>query len=56
MLKELVKLANHSDSKGLSKEADALDSVINKIAGSEGLALSGDNKEFEGRYKVPWRI
>ena len=32
MIKELIKLANHLDSKGLAKEADALDGVINKLA------------------------
>jgi hypothetical protein len=33
MLKELLKVANHLDSLGLTKEADALDSIIYKIAG-----------------------
>ena len=32
MIKELLKLANHLDAKGLSKEADYLDAVIRKIA------------------------
>jgi hypothetical protein len=32
MIKGLIKLANHLDSKGFSKEADALDGVITKIA------------------------
>ena len=32
MLKELVKLANHLDSKGLVKEADDLDRIITKIS------------------------
>ena len=32
MIKELLRLANHLDSKGLAKEADYLDSVIRKIA------------------------
>ncbi len=32
MIKELIKLANHLDSKGLSKEANALDGVIKRIA------------------------
>jgi hypothetical protein len=30
MIKELIKLATHLDSKGLSKEADYLDSIIKK--------------------------
>ena len=33
MIKQLIKLANHLDAKGLSKEADYLDAVITKIAG-----------------------
>jgi len=33
MIKQLIKLANHLDSKGLRKEADYLDAVITKIAG-----------------------
>ncbi len=32
MIKELIKLANHLDSKGLAKEADYLDRVIQKNA------------------------
>ncbi len=32
MLKELTKIANELDEKGLSKEADALDGIIQKIA------------------------
>ena len=35
MIKQLVKLANDLDSKGFTKEADALDGVINKISTSE---------------------
>lgn len=34
MIKELIKLANHLDSKGLVKEADALDSILIKISDS----------------------
>lgn len=32
MLKDLIKLANHLDQKGLRKEADTLDRIIKKIA------------------------
>ncbi len=32
MIKQLIKLANHLDSKGLRREADCLDSAIQKIA------------------------
>ena len=33
MIKELLRLANHLDAKGLRKEADYLDGIIGKIAG-----------------------
>jgi hypothetical protein len=32
MLKDLIKLANHLDQKGLRKEADSLDDIIRKMA------------------------
>jgi len=32
MIKDLIKLANHLDGKGLTKEADTLDNIIRKIA------------------------
>jgi hypothetical protein len=35
MIKELVVLASHLDAKGLRKEADYLDAVINKIANKD---------------------
>jgi hypothetical protein len=35
MIKQLTKLANHLDSKGLGKEADYHDAVIIKIARTE---------------------
>ena len=35
MIKELIKLANHLDSRGLVKEADALDSILIKISDSQ---------------------
>ena len=34
MIKELIKLANHLDSKGFGKEADYLDVIIKKISHS----------------------
>ena len=39
MIKELTKLANHLDSKGLRKEADYLDAVIRKVAGQQDIVL-----------------
>jgi hypothetical protein len=32
MLKDLIKLANHLDSRGLTKEADYLDNIIKKVS------------------------
>ena len=32
MIKELIKLANDLDSKGLTKEANTLDKIIKKVA------------------------
>jgi len=50
MIKQLTKLANHLDAKGLRKEADYLDSIIKKIA-TEGDAQGdvgiGDDVKFE---------
>ncbi len=43
MLKELVKIANRLDSLGLSKEADILDSYIQKLA--EDVELGGMSKD-----------
>jgi len=34
MIKDLIKLSNHLDAKGLRKEADYLDAVIRKAAGN----------------------
>lgn len=42
MLKDLIKFANHLDSKGLTKEADMVDSIIKKIA-QEGEAYGEYN-------------
>ena len=46
MIKELTKLANHLDSKGLRKEADYLDSILRKTAynkpGNWGFETEGD--------------
>ena len=36
MLKDLIKLANHFDLKGLRAEANELDSLIQKLAEEEG--------------------
>ncbi len=39
MIKELTKLSNHLDSKGLSKEADLIDIIIRKIANDSGYGI-----------------
>ena len=40
MLKELVKIANHLDQKGLRKEADHLDFIIRKLAQADDFQLT----------------
>ena len=45
MLKELISLANHFDSKGLTKEADFVDRLISKA--------SLDDEEIEGMFDIP---
>ena len=35
MIKQLIKLANHLDKKGLTKEADYLDKLIKKLSNSK---------------------
>lgn len=45
MIKELVALANHFDSKGLTKEADFVDSIIKKSSLSQTNALPSNLKD-----------
>ncbi len=45
MIKELIKLANYLDSKGLSKEADYLDEIVRR-ANTKIFHREGDKKEF----------
>ena len=42
MIKELIKLANHLDSKGLGKEADYLDGTIRKFISKSAGAMSDE--------------
>ncbi len=42
MLNNLIKLANHLDSRGLQKEADYLDSIISKVA-----QMEEDGEDFD---------
>ena len=44
MIKELIKVANHLDKLGLTKEADYLDRIIFKIAASDLFTRQIDNK------------
>tara|TARA_B110000014_G_C20014246_1_gene525962 strand:+ start:310 stop:840 length:531 start_codon:yes stop_codon:yes gene_type:complete len=44
MIKQLIKLATHLDSGGLSKEADAIDAIIRKLASTDE-ALDQEEKE-----------
>jgi len=47
MIKDLIKLANHLDDKGLTKEADTLDSIIRKIAqDSDKICDSANGLDF----------
>ena len=45
VIKELIKLANHLDSKGFAKEADYLDGIIRR-ANMKLFYREGDKKEF----------
>jgi hypothetical protein len=47
MIKDLVKLASHLDTKGLTKEADTLDEVIKKLAQTQDPSLGlGDRGPY----------
>lgn len=48
MLKDLVKLANHLDSRGLAKEADYLDAIIRKKLASES---PSEKEELERKFE-----
>jgi len=43
MLKNLIKLANHLDQKGLAKEADYLDNIIKKLAEDDNIICESAN-------------
>lgn len=49
MLKDLVKMASKLDALGLSKEADTIDALIRKIAGSDE-----DDSPPEGMSQEKW--
>ena len=57
MLKELIKLANHLDNKGLQKEADYLDAVIRKYSDlsneEEYAIIHGELMKFLKKQKTP---
>lgn len=52
MIKDLMRLANRLDSKGLTKEADVIDLVIKKIAEQDDINLEDGDVEFSpyGHY------
>lgn len=57
ILKSLVKIANELDAAGLDQEANALDSVIAKLAGTVPdsklpPAVLAKHKELEKKYKI----
>tara|TARA_B100000131_G_scaffold175032_1_gene169115 strand:- start:10246 stop:10653 length:408 start_codon:yes stop_codon:yes gene_type:complete len=56
MIKELTKLANHLDSKGLRKEADYLDAVIRKIAAEPEKCAPGEEYNFETKEGKACRV
>mgnify|MGYP001430944626 CR=1 FL=1 len=46
MIKELIKLSNHLDAKGLRKEADYIDSIIKISFEKDVLELASELSEF----------
>ena len=50
MIKQLTRLANHLDAKGLRKEADCLDTLIRKIASEDDVAVV--NHHVEESYAI----
>ena len=50
MIKELIRLSNHLDAKGLRKEADYLDSIIRKIA-TEAQDATGHGEDMVAAYQ-----
>jgi len=51
MIKELIHLANALDSRGLQKQANALDSIIRKVAEEEGERFIKDMARLGGALK-----
>ena len=47
MLKNLLKLANHLDAKGFTKEADYLDNILLKISEDLGETMLNPAGEFQ---------
>jgi len=59
MIKELIKLATHLDTKGLRKEADYLDAVIKKTAADRNYrktAHSHNDPDSDSFLESPWDI
>lgn len=47
MIKDLIKLANHLDDKGFTKEADTLDNIIKKLSPNKSKKNNIISQEFE---------
>ena len=57
MIKELIQIANELDEKGLSKESDALDRVIQKMAQSRvsyDFSLIGSSSSLGSQATLRW--
>tara|TARA_B100000676_G_C17382909_1_gene486379 strand:- start:96 stop:425 length:330 start_codon:yes stop_codon:yes gene_type:complete len=52
MIKELIKLANHLDSKGLAKEADVLDKIIKTSGGLSMYQMLENEKQEDEELKI----
>jgi hypothetical protein len=52
MKKQLVKLANHLDEKGLYKESDYIDNILKKAYEDEFNETQNSESNFEGSNKV----
>lgn len=58
MIKDLMKLANRLDSKGLTREADILDLLIKKMAQQDDISLEDEDVEFSpyGHYDLELEV
>lgn len=52
MLKDLIKLANHLDQKGLKKEADHLDYIVKKATETDDIRAEMDNESIKSAARL----